>query len=171
MFLWRAFQCTKRVDGFCRRYGLGLPILQAPMASAGPTKLAAAVASAGGIRMQAWAGQAAAFARAEPPGEIVQSLWERGKRTPAVIHQKAVDREEVSMLSINRSQELVYRLRHRSDRNRFKFGLRVTRRILQIAKSARQRLGCWIDRSAERQRLADMSDRELKDIGITRTTH
>jgi uncharacterized protein YjiS (DUF1127 family) len=80
-----------------------------------------------------------------------------------------LDRLRLFMLSINRSQVLVYRLRHQcSDRNRFKFGSRVTRRILQIAKFARQRLGCWIDRSAERQRLPDMSERELKDIGITR---
>jgi nitronate monooxygenase len=30
-------------------------------------------------RMQAWAGQAAAMARAEPAGEIVRDLWERGQ--------------------------------------------------------------------------------------------
>ncbi len=30
-------------------------------------------------RMQAWAGQAAAMARAEPAGEVVRDLWERGR--------------------------------------------------------------------------------------------
>src|SRR5262245_20963172 len=39
----------RRVDAFCRRYGLGLPILQAPMAGASPASLAIAVANAGGM--------------------------------------------------------------------------------------------------------------------------
>jgi nitronate monooxygenase len=39
----------ERVDQFCRQYGLRLPILQAPMASASPPELAAAVANAGGM--------------------------------------------------------------------------------------------------------------------------
>jgi nitronate monooxygenase len=30
-------------------------------------------------RMQAWAGQAAAMARAEPAGEVACDLWERGR--------------------------------------------------------------------------------------------
>ncbi len=30
-------------------------------------------------RMQAWAGQAAAMARADPAGEVVGDLWERGR--------------------------------------------------------------------------------------------
>src|SRR5262249_4008757 len=37
------------VEGFCRRFGLRLPILQAPMASASPADLAIAVANAGGM--------------------------------------------------------------------------------------------------------------------------
>ena len=39
----------QRIDAFCARYGLQVPILQAPMASASPAKLAAAVANAGGM--------------------------------------------------------------------------------------------------------------------------
>lgn len=39
----------ERVEGFCSRYGLRVPILQAPMASASPARLAAAVANAGGM--------------------------------------------------------------------------------------------------------------------------
>jgi len=31
-------------------------------------------------RMQAWAGQSAALARAEPAGEVVRRLWDEGKR-------------------------------------------------------------------------------------------
>ena len=38
-----------RVDGFCRRFGLELPILLAPMAGACPVALSAAVANAGGM--------------------------------------------------------------------------------------------------------------------------
>src|SRR5215470_1245445 len=37
------------VKGFCRRFGLRVPILQAPMASASPADLAIAVANAGGM--------------------------------------------------------------------------------------------------------------------------
>ncbi len=39
----------QRVDAFCRRFGLRVPILQAPMAGACPVALAAAVANAGGM--------------------------------------------------------------------------------------------------------------------------
>lgn len=38
-----------RADAFCRRFGLRVPILQAPMAGACPASLAAAVANAGGM--------------------------------------------------------------------------------------------------------------------------
>jgi nitronate monooxygenase len=38
-----------RADAFCARYGLQLPILEAPMAGACPPELAAAVAEAGGM--------------------------------------------------------------------------------------------------------------------------
>jgi nitronate monooxygenase len=38
-----------RADAFCRRYSLDMPILEAPMASACPAGLAAAVANAGGM--------------------------------------------------------------------------------------------------------------------------
>jgi nitronate monooxygenase len=39
----------RRVAAFCERFGLRVPILQAPMASASPVNLAAAVANAGGM--------------------------------------------------------------------------------------------------------------------------
>ena len=39
----------ERTDHFCRQFGLRIPILQAPMASASPPSLAAAVANAGGM--------------------------------------------------------------------------------------------------------------------------
>jgi nitronate monooxygenase len=39
----------RRVAAFCERYGLDLPIVQAPMAGACPPELAAAVAGAGGM--------------------------------------------------------------------------------------------------------------------------
>ncbi|MCB8881990.1 nitronate monooxygenase [Acidisoma cellulosilytica] len=38
-----------RAEAFCHRFGLGVPILQAPMAGACPPELAAAVANAGGL--------------------------------------------------------------------------------------------------------------------------
>ena len=39
----------ERTDAFCRRFGLSVPILQAPMAGACPPELAAAVANVGGM--------------------------------------------------------------------------------------------------------------------------
>jgi nitronate monooxygenase len=39
----------ERATAFCRRFGLRVPILQAPMAGACPVGLAAAVANAGGM--------------------------------------------------------------------------------------------------------------------------
>ena len=39
----------KRADRFCQRFGLRVPILQAPMAGACPASLASAVANAGGM--------------------------------------------------------------------------------------------------------------------------
>lgn len=38
-----------RADAFCRRFGLRVPILQAPMAGASPPSLASAIANAGGM--------------------------------------------------------------------------------------------------------------------------
>src|SRR2546423_11974927 len=38
-----------RAEAFCRRFGLRVPILQAPMAGACPVGLAAAIANAGGM--------------------------------------------------------------------------------------------------------------------------
>src|SRR5437870_3033646 len=39
----------ERAERFCRRFGVQVPILQAPMAGASPTSLASAVANAGGM--------------------------------------------------------------------------------------------------------------------------
>ena len=39
----------ERADRFCQRFGLEVPILQAPMAGACPVSLASAVANAGGM--------------------------------------------------------------------------------------------------------------------------
>ena len=39
----------ERADRFCQRFGLRVPILQAPMAGACPASLASAVANAGGM--------------------------------------------------------------------------------------------------------------------------
>src|SRR5262252_7565181 len=39
----------ERADRFCQRFGLRVPILQAPMAGACPVSLASAVANAGGM--------------------------------------------------------------------------------------------------------------------------
>ncbi|MGH7042682.1 MAG: nitronate monooxygenase, partial [Acetobacteraceae bacterium] len=71
-----------RAEAFCRRFGLAVPILQAPMAGACPASLAAAVANAGGMGgmgallttpdgIAAWA---AAF-RAQSNGAFQMNLW------------------------------------------------------------------------------------------------
>ncbi len=71
-----------RAEAFCHRFGLGVPILQAPMAGACPAALAAAVANAGGMGgmgalltapdgIAAWA---AAF-RARSNGAFQMNLW------------------------------------------------------------------------------------------------
>src|ERR1700745_2760739 len=44
-----SLSARERATGFCRRYGLRVPILQAPMAGACPAGLANAVANAGGM--------------------------------------------------------------------------------------------------------------------------
>lgn len=72
----------ERADAFCRRFGLNVPIIQAPMAGACPPELAAAVASAGGMGgigalLTAPAGIAewvAAF-RARSNGAFQINLW------------------------------------------------------------------------------------------------
>lgn len=72
----------QRAQEFCRRFGLTVPILQAPMAGACPASLAAAVANAGGMGgmgavltepngIAAWA---AAF-RGESHGPFQINLW------------------------------------------------------------------------------------------------
>src|SRR5215204_778740 len=45
----QASSVRARADSFCGRYGLRMPILQAPMAGASPASLAVAVANAGGM--------------------------------------------------------------------------------------------------------------------------
>ena len=72
----------ERADAFCRRYGLTLPILEAPMAGAGPPRLAAAVARAGGMGamgalvtppdgIRTWV----ATFRADTDGPLQLNLW------------------------------------------------------------------------------------------------
>ncbi len=52
-----------------------------PVQRALTAPMRASAASAGDVqRMQAWAGQSAALARAEPAGEVVRRLWEEGRR-------------------------------------------------------------------------------------------
>ena len=45
----KSVQTRRRVENFCARFGLRVPIFQAPMASASPPGLAAAVANSGGM--------------------------------------------------------------------------------------------------------------------------
>ncbi len=71
-----------RAEGFCRRFGLGLPILLAPMAGACPPSLSVAVANAGGLgacgalllppeAIAAWAAEL----RAGSNGAFQMNLW------------------------------------------------------------------------------------------------
>lgn len=71
-----------RAKAFCTRFGLRIPILQAPMASASPAPLAAAVASAGGMggfgalmsspqQIRAWAAEF----RGRSNGAFQVNLW------------------------------------------------------------------------------------------------
>ncbi len=73
---------TTRVEAFCRRFGLRLPILLAPMAGACPPSLSIAVANAGGLgscgallmepdQMFAWAREV----RAHSNGAFQVNLW------------------------------------------------------------------------------------------------
>jgi nitronate monooxygenase len=72
----------ERTDEFCRRFGLHVPILEAPMAGACPPELAAAVANAGGMGgmgalltpPEGIAEWAAAF-RARSSGPFQINLW------------------------------------------------------------------------------------------------
>ena len=72
----------QRADSFCERFGLGVPILLAPMAGASAPALSAAVADAGGLgacgallmapdAMQSWA----AAVRALTTGPFQMNLW------------------------------------------------------------------------------------------------
>lgn len=72
----------QRAEEFCQRFGLTVPVLQAPMAGACPVSLAAAVANAGGMggmgalltEPQGIAAWTAAF-RAESRGPLQINLW------------------------------------------------------------------------------------------------
>ncbi len=85
-----------RARAFCDRFGLRLPVLMGPMASASPPAPEAvgeaalpdplqraatgpmrdAAARAGdAAHMKLWAGQAASLARAESAGEVVGRMW------------------------------------------------------------------------------------------------
>jgi len=72
----------ERAEAFCRRFGLRVPILQAPMAGASPIGLAAAVGNAGGMGalgalttapngIAAWAEQF----RGQSNGSFQVNLW------------------------------------------------------------------------------------------------
>jgi nitronate monooxygenase len=72
----------ERVNDFCQRFGLRIPILMAPMAGACPPALAAAIANAGGLgacgaltlsprAMQAWT----ADVRSASNGAFQMNLW------------------------------------------------------------------------------------------------
>src|SRR3979411_1661678 len=72
----------ERAEAFCRRFGLRVPILQAPMAGASPVGLAAAVGNAGGMSalgalmtspagIAAWAEQF----RGQSNGSFQINLW------------------------------------------------------------------------------------------------
>jgi nitronate monooxygenase len=72
----------RRVDEFCARYGLTLPILEAPMAGACPPELAAAVARAGGmgalgalVTAPAGIGEWVRRFRASGGGPLQVNLW------------------------------------------------------------------------------------------------
>jgi len=71
-----------RVESFCRRFGLRVPILLAPMAGACPASLSIAVANAGGLgscgallmspdEIRAWAGEV----RAGSNGAVNLNIW------------------------------------------------------------------------------------------------
>src|ERR1700704_3757555 len=80
---------SARALAFCHRYGLDMPILEAPMASAGPASLAAAVANAGGMGafgalmtppqgMRDWAAEF----RSQSNGSFQMNLWIPEPRPP-----------------------------------------------------------------------------------------
>ena len=90
----------KRAEEFCQRFGLTVPILQAPMAGACPVSLAAAVANAGGMgglgallsEPKAIAAWTAAF-HGESRGPLQINLWipdptpQRDSRTEARLRE------------------------------------------------------------------------------------
>lgn len=93
-----------RADRFCRRFGLKLPILQAPMAGASPPELAGAVADAGGMgglgavlmapaEITAWV---AAF-RAHSAGVFQINLWVPG---PAPVRDADLEARQRAFLGI-----------------------------------------------------------------------
>jgi nitronate monooxygenase len=78
-------EIRQRVGDFCERFGLRLPILQAPMASASPPELAIAVAEAGGMgaggMVRDDAGRIAAWAerfRSGSSGAFQLNVWVPG---------------------------------------------------------------------------------------------
>lgn len=76
----------QRVDVFCKRFGIELPVLLAPMAGACPVQrgLTAAMRAQANTgnridAMQAWAGQSAWMARRAPAADILRSMWAQAK--------------------------------------------------------------------------------------------
>jgi nitronate monooxygenase len=91
-----------RVDDFCQRFGLSLPILLAPMAGACPPGLSIAVANAGGLgacgalllqpqAMQAWAHEV----RSQSNGAFQMNLW---VPDPAPLRDQAAEAEMAAFL-------------------------------------------------------------------------
>lgn len=93
-----------RADAFCARFGLRLPILQAPMAGAAPPALAAAVANAGGMggfgALQSSPAEIAAWAagfRGASNGTFQVNLW-----TPDPPPPRDAAREEEARQALGR---------------------------------------------------------------------
>jgi nitronate monooxygenase len=91
-----------RIDGFCQRFGLRLPILLAPMAGACPPSLSIAVANAGGLgacgalllqppAMHAWAQEV----RSQSNGAFQMNLW---VPDPAPLRDPAAEAEMAAFL-------------------------------------------------------------------------
>src|SRR5690348_9636274 len=77
---------SDRIDAFCRRFGLRMPILLAPMAGASPPSLSIAVANAGGLgacgallmtpaAIMSWVTEV----RAATDGPLQLNLWVRSE--------------------------------------------------------------------------------------------
>ena len=101
---WRMIASRQRALEFCGRFGLRVPILQAPMASASPPALGAAVANAGGMggmgALQSGPAEIAAWAaafRAGSNGAFQVNLW-----VPDAPPERDAAREEAVRAALGR---------------------------------------------------------------------